>query len=198
MSEKTRARRETLRLALIDAAEIRIAQGGLGAVKARDLAKDVGCALGAIYNVFDDLSALFMAVNARTFAKLDQAISASQEGMEQAAPRQALEAMALAYLSYASENTPRWRALFDLELPDNPALSDWYLTQLRGLFGHIHKALSRLWPDRSGEEIEVMTRTLFASVHGIVLLGLERRFANIPPEQVGRMIRGLLSEIGNE
>ncbi len=197
MSEKTRARREALRDTLVDAAERRIVEHGLNGVKARDLAQEAGCSVGAIYNVFDDLTALFMQVNLRSFQQLDRAITASQTGLEQAPPVRALEAMALAYLRYASENTNRWRALFDLELPDEADLSNWYLTQLRGLFGHIRGALVRLWPGRAPDEIDMMTRTLFASVHGITLLGLERRFANIPPEQVGRMISGLLAEIGN-
>ena len=195
MSEKTKARRAALGAALVEAAERRVVAGGLASVKARDLAKDAGCSLGAIYNVYPDLPTLFMEVNARTFAELDTAISASQD--PEAPPREALVAMALAYLDYANANTNRWRALFDLELPDDPALSDWYLTRLRGLFAHIYRALSRLWPDRDAGEFEMMTRTLFSSVHGIVLLGLERRFSNIPPEEVGRMIRGLLAEIGN-
>ena len=195
MSEKTQARRAALGEALIEAAERRVVSGGLASVKARDLAQDAGCSLGAIYNVYPDLPTLFMEVNARTFAALDEAISASQR--DDAPPRDALVAMALAYLEYATTHTNRWRALFDLDLPDDPALSDWYLTRLRGLFAHIHGALVRLWPDRDAGEIEMMTRTLFSSVHGVVLLGLERRFSNIPPEEVGRMIRGLLAEIGN-
>ena len=195
MSEKTKARRAALGEALVEAAERRVVSGGLASVKARDLAQDAGCSLGAIYNVYPDLPTLFMEVNARTFAALDAAISASQR--DDVPPRDALVAMALAYLEYATTHTNRWRALFDLDLPDDPALSDWYLTRLRGLFAHIHRALVRLWPDRDGGEIEMMTRTLFSSVHGIVLLGLERRFSNIPPEEVGRMIRGLLAEIGN-
>lgn len=193
MSEKTKARRAALGQALVDAAERGVVAGGLASVKARDLAAEAGCSLGAIYNVYPDLPTLFMEVNARTFAELDAALSASQDG--QATPREALVAMALAYLDYAEAHTNRWRALFDLELPEDPALSDWYLTRLRGLFSHIGRALAQLWPDRDRAEIEMMTRTLFSSVHGIVLLGLERRFSNIPPEEVGRMIRGLLAEI---
>lgn len=45
-------RRERLRMALIDAAEATIAADGLAALKARDLAREVGCALGAIYTAF--------------------------------------------------------------------------------------------------------------------------------------------------
>ena len=53
MARKSEIRREALRVALIEAAEARIAKDGAGAIKARELAKDVGCATGAIYNVFD-------------------------------------------------------------------------------------------------------------------------------------------------
>ena len=61
------ARRENLRESLVDAAERTITEQGLAQLKARALAQEVGCALGAIYNVFPDLAALIMAVNSRSF-----------------------------------------------------------------------------------------------------------------------------------
>ena len=69
-------RRERLRTALIDAAEATIAAEGLAALKARDLAKEVGCALGAIYTAFPDLDALILTVNLRTLALFERAITA--------------------------------------------------------------------------------------------------------------------------
>src|SRR2546426_7778364 len=66
MSAKTAERRQELRGALIEAAERAIGKGGLEALRARDLAEEVGCALGAIYNVFPNLDALVFEVNART------------------------------------------------------------------------------------------------------------------------------------
>jgi len=39
-------------------------------LRARDFAADAGCSLGAIFNVFDDLNAIVMAVNGRAFRKL--------------------------------------------------------------------------------------------------------------------------------
>jgi len=56
MAGKVEARRAALRDALIHHAEIRIERDGLKNLRARDLAKDAGCALGAIYNVFGDLN----------------------------------------------------------------------------------------------------------------------------------------------
>jgi len=198
MAGKREEKREALRLALINAAERQIVAGGMKSVKARDLAGEVGCAVGAIYNVFDDLTALFMAVNGRTFLALGKAIAASQEGMDQAHPRAALIAMGQAYLDFAAANMNLWRALFDLEMPDDPEATGWYLKELRNLFSFIQAALVRLWPNRTDDEIEMMTRALFSSVHGMVLLGLENRFSGVPRERIGQMIAALLSEIGNE
>ena len=73
----TADRREALRGALIDAAERHIATEGLAALRARDLAADVGCALGAIYLVFPDLGALASAVRERTLARLEAGAAAA-------------------------------------------------------------------------------------------------------------------------
>ena len=67
---KASLRRDDLRLRLIDLAEAQIAASGAASLKARDLAAQAGCAVGAIYNVVDDMTALVMQVNVRTFARL--------------------------------------------------------------------------------------------------------------------------------
>src|SRR3954466_15217886 len=71
---KAQTRRQNLREALVAAAEKRIGTGGLRGLKARDLAAEAGCAVGAIYNVVDDLDDLILAVNARTLAALERAL----------------------------------------------------------------------------------------------------------------------------
>ena len=48
MAGKVAERKEALRKKLVDLAETQIAKSGLRSVKARNLAKDAGCALGAI------------------------------------------------------------------------------------------------------------------------------------------------------
>src|ERR1700738_2521543 len=69
---KAAERRDRLRDALIDAAERTIETHGLRALRARDLAAEVGCAVGAIYNAVVDLDELIYAVNARTLAALEK------------------------------------------------------------------------------------------------------------------------------
>ena len=63
-------RRERQREALILAAEARLAANGIGGLKARDLAADIGVAVGALYNLVKDLDELVLLVSARTLARL--------------------------------------------------------------------------------------------------------------------------------
>jgi AcrR family transcriptional regulator len=68
-------RHTALREQLIDAAECTIAEKGLTALKARDLAQEVGCAVGTIYNVFEHLDELVLCVGLRTLAMLEAALA---------------------------------------------------------------------------------------------------------------------------
>lgn len=192
---KADLRREDLRARLIDIAEQRIAAEGMPAIKARDLAKAADCAVGAIYNVFPDLNSLIMAVNGRTFQALGKTVAASVAASPPSKPQTELITMSLAYLRYASENTNLWHALFDLEMSTEMDVPQWYLAELGKLFALIAAPLTRLFPDDSRHDIEMMTRTLFSSVHGIVLLGLQRRISGVPMDKIESMIAILLSNV---
>src|SRR5437879_2081328 len=80
----TDQRRARLRDALVTAAEQAIAQQGLGSLRARALAEEVGCAVGAIYNVVEDLDDLVLLVNARTLAALERELRAADRAGEPA------------------------------------------------------------------------------------------------------------------
>ena len=198
MASKAQKRKAKLAERLIDAAELQIVSGGLKSVKARDLAKSAGCSLGAIYNVFDDLNTLFMAVNGRTFRKINQVVSHSVDGAGGEHPNNRLILMANAYLGFAAEHTDLWRALFDLDMTAGDNVPDWYLEALAGLFGNIAKPLAEIYPQKDPRDLDLMTRALFSAVHGIVLLGLEKRISGVPLEKVEQMISLVLCEIGPE
>jgi len=189
---KTDLRREGLRLALIDCAEGVVAAHGLSALRARDLAAQVGCSVGAIYNVFADLGDLAMAVNGRTFQRLGADVTAALAGRH-LTPRDRLIAMSHAYLHFAAADSHSWRALFDLEMSTKGPVPAWYLEELGKLFAMIGQPLRQIFPDWGDRQIDLMTRTLFSSVHGIVLLGLEKRISGVPPDQIKQMIALLLT-----
>lgn len=194
---KVDERRANLRDTLIHLAEAQIVQGGLGSVKARELARQAGCALGAIYNVFADMTDLIMAVNGRTFARIGREVAGAVIGHDGEPPERRLILLANAYLAFASENHHLWRALFDLELPDDDRVPDWYRQELQSLFRHIAIPVSQLFPALAGRDLELMVRALFSSVHGMVLLGLQNRISGVPRANIETMIEAVLLRVAN-
>lgn len=196
MAGKVAEKQARLRVALIDAAEAQIAQGGLGTLKARPLAQQAGCSVGAIYNIFQDLDALVMAVNGRTFRRLGAFVSEAVAGAADKSPSAQLVTMSHGYLHFASTHTHLWRALFDLEMSAEGPVPDWYLQELAAVFALIAAPLAQLFPQMARAELELMVRGLFSSVHGIVLLGLERRISAVPLDQIEHMLDQILGQIG--
>ncbi|WP_420010873.1 TetR/AcrR family transcriptional regulator [Tateyamaria sp.] len=192
MATKAQERRNSLREKLIEIAEAQIEENGAKAIQARPLAQAAGCSVGAIYNAFGDLQDIVMAVNGRTFAKLGRHVAAALEGKEALPPSERLIAMSYAYLEYAGEHPQLWRALFDLRMSTDMDVPPWYLAELAHLFSYIDGPVRECFPDLEAEDVSLMTRALFSSVHGIVLLGLENRISGVPREQVRRMIAMVL------
>ncbi len=120
--EIPKGRRDQMRERVLDAAEAVISTKGLAGLMARDIAARAGCALGAIYTVFEDLDELILGVNQRTLARLEAALAPRNTANGEAE----LQRLARAYLGYARDQEPRWRALFEHRLPPEKPLPDWY------------------------------------------------------------------------
>jgi AcrR family transcriptional regulator len=195
MARKTDKRREDLRIKLLDLAEAKVIAGGLASLKARDLAQDAGCSVGAIYTVFGDLKDIVLAVNGRTFHRLGAHVAAAVKAHPAASPADQLVIMAMGYLDFAAENTKAWRTLCDLEMSTEMEVPKWYLIELAQLFSYIADPLRKIFPDTPDSEIDLMTRALFSSVHGMVLLGLEQRISAIPRSDMEKMVSFLLRAV---
>ncbi|MEM7751955.1 MAG: TetR/AcrR family transcriptional regulator [Pseudomonadota bacterium] len=192
LARDTVKRRAELREKLIDIAEAQIRSDGSASLRARALAEEAGCAVGAIYNVFTDMPGLQLAVNGRTFARLGARVTGAVAKHADAPPEERLIIMAKAYLAFAADDPNLWRALFEVEMTSDSAVPDWYLKDLGQLFAIIAAPLSEIDPNADPDEIDLRTRALFSSVHGIVLLGMERRISGVPMARMEAMIEFLL------
>lgn len=175
-------RRGLLRQKLIGAAERIIADEGLPALKARDLAQGAGCAVGAIYNVFPDLDGLILTVNLRTLTLFEASVgpdatTPSRPDREGAVDD--LVRLALAYLAFAQAHGRRWRALFQ-HRTSGGVVPDWYRAEQGRLFSYIEAPLARLCPGLAGADLTLRARSLFSCTHGIVSLGLDEKLMAVP------------------
>jgi AcrR family transcriptional regulator len=187
-------RRGALREALAEAAERRVAAAGSASLRARDLAADVGCALGAIYLVFADLDAIVAAVNDRTLQSLERQAAAVDAGKTRADARgsavQSLQALAALYLRFALQNRNLWRALFDHR--GSPEASSAAPTRLDAIFAHIERQLRTLAPSTPSDKRGALARALFGAVHGIVALGLDGVLTPLSQAEVAWQVEAIV------
>jgi AcrR family transcriptional regulator len=197
MRPATALRHQDLRAELLAAAEHQIETRGLAHLRARDLANQAGCSLGAIYNVFTDLDELILAVNANTLKAIDLEMTAIEGG----GPLQQLIGLANAYVSYAVRKRLRWEALFNHRLPAETVVPQWFQDIQIATWSRIEEPLALLRPDLPYAARHLLGRSIFAAVHGMVALGLDRRVTpmDLPVLRsqiamvVGAIVRGLPS-----
>ena len=191
-------RHPVLRERLIDAAERTIAGKGLAALRARDLAREVGCAVGTIYNIFDHLDELVLRVGLRTLASLEAALEVGRSPDRYRSPEEPIEdlvRLALAYLEFAATHTIRWRALFEHRMSDARPLPEWFVEQQHRLFGQIERPLGALLPELDQETRRILARTVFSTVHGVVTLGLEEKLVSLPLPDLARQLAATVRAI---
>jgi AcrR family transcriptional regulator len=196
---KTLERREKLRDALILAAENSIAAKGLAGLKTRDLARDIGVANGAVYNLVEDVDELILRVGSRTLMRLDAALTAA-ESEGPAAPNEILVRIALAYCDFAAANLELWRALFEHRMERGKPTPEWAIEEQMNLFRHIYHPLAALFPNRSEEQLSVTARSLFSAVHGMVSLGLEQKLIAVPiavlRREIATIVKAMITGLG--
>ncbi|TCR69666.1 WHG domain-containing protein [Bosea sp. BK604] len=188
-------RRERQREALLEAAERTIAAKGLDGLKARELAREIGCAVGAIYNLVADLDELILRVGSRTLARLDRALQEAEArplpGSSDPAVEQ-LVAVALAYCRFARANLPLWRTLFEHRMAEGSTVPEWALSEQMTLFRHIALPLASLMPQAGSADVALFTRTMFSAVHGVLALGLDEKLVAVPVAELERQIETLV------
>ena len=202
---KTLERREKHRCELILAAERSIGAKGMAGLKTRELARDIGCANGAVYNLVEDMDELILLVGSRTLERLDASLTEA-ESDGPASAGETLARIAVAYCDFAADNLELWRALFEHRMAPGKPIPEWAIEQQMELFRHIYRPLATLFPKRSAAELSVTARSLFSAVHGMVALGLEQKLIAVPVDAlraeialiVRAMVRGLKSELARE
>jgi AcrR family transcriptional regulator len=178
----TAERHDQLREALLRAVERTVAAEGYQALRARSLAHEVGCAVGAIYNVFPDLDALVLAAKARALDALDGELANAVRRVDETAGADTTgEAIALrklltlaeTYLAFATDRLQIWRMLFEYRIAPTAEVPAWYQARLADLFAHLDAPLRAIVPDLPMEKRASLGRALFFAVHGVIALGLE-------------------------
>jgi len=180
----TRRSHDDLRGELIEFAEKTLREEGVGALAARTLAAQVGCSVGTLYNLFDDLDGVVSAINLRTVKALRKTLA---ETVADAKPGHSatLKSLALAYFDFALAEPNAWDALFRYKRGPEVPLDIREETA----------ALTEILAKSAGKSASVTQITaLWAAVHGVADLAIYRHLGELDDPEEGREIIRLVIE----
>ena len=170
MARRNDHSREELRNMMLDSA-IRIAGSeGFDALTARRLAREIGYAVGTIYNVFKTMDDLYLAVNGHTLDALYALMEKTLADNKGKQPVDQMKALAASYIKFTREQAPYWRMLFGHRLPPGHTLPDWYAGKVEKLFEPLGGVLAALYGPQDKDRIRKATKVLWAAVHGMCVL----------------------------
>ena len=189
MAERTY--RERLRTNTLLVARKIVAGEGLIALQARRVAQEAGCSVGTIYNLYDGLDELIINVNSATLEDLGANLQAEAQHSTGAPLPERLTGLALAYLTFALDSQPSWRAVFEHQLAKERAIPEWYRERQAALFAIVEDMLT---PAVSDEVQRAMAaRALFSAVHGIVSLALDQKLGDFNRPATEAQIRFIVA-----
>jgi AcrR family transcriptional regulator len=187
-------KRDELKEDFIRYAEELTDAAGFQAVQARSIAERAGCSVGTIYNSFENIDGLLLAMNARTLTSLGESLKATLAANAGATLTNKMWVLASGYLDFAVAHTKRWKAVFEHNMSDRHAVPVWYRQSQAPLFDILAAVLPA---DLSDHQRETAARMLFSAAHGVVALALDEKlsdqFDRAATEEQLRMLVQLIS-----
>ncbi|HZA02044.1 MAG TPA: WHG domain-containing protein [Hyphomicrobiaceae bacterium] len=183
--------REKLKTVMLSIAARILDAEGLEGLQARRVAREAGCSVGTLYNVFGSLDELVILANARTLDDLGRALIVARDASAQAPLESRLEALALAYLRFAIVHEKSWRAVFEHHMTAGQTVPEWYREAQARQFSLVEEVVCDVLPEHKTRSRAA--RALFSAVHGIVALALDRKLGEFDPAETEAQMRLILA-----
>ncbi len=170
MARRNDHSKEQLVALVINAALTLVDELGPSGVTARRIADRIGYTPGTLYTHFDNLTDIFLHVNAHNLDHLEGQIKAAAGNTDD--PIEAIQEMGYVYLNYAASHPNRFALMFTSMVPHGEDAPSHLQSRVDALFALVTKQLEKLWPELPEDEMELRVRTLWSSVHGVVSLSM--------------------------
>jgi len=197
MARRSDNTREELKRMAISAGLKLLDEGGLPALGARKVTREIGYTIGTLYQIFDNYNDLILHMRGVVLDDLQKLLRESVNNTH--STHSNITSLAKAYLGFAQKSYPRWHILFSQ--PDQPSdvLPEWYKEKLKALFMVIEQALLPLL-GKHIRHVQEEAKILWAGVHGICVLSVTQKLERVgskPAEElIDRFLRNYICAIG--
>lgn len=171
MARRTEHSDAQIKEMVLHAAQTLVSEEGVGALKMREIAMEIGYTVGCIYKVFNNMADLILQLKAITLDDLAAQLAQIPATLP---PEQHLLALMQTYLVFARENFHRWQMLSTERLAIEP-LPAWYQEKQAALFQSSEPFFQQLAENTTAAQQQQAARILWASVHGLCSLSMTEK-----------------------
>ena len=165
-----------LREALVATGLAMLEKDGIDTISLRQVAKATGVSQAAPYSHFRDKTDLLAAIAEAGFQRL--ALQMAEDATGKHDTRTRIEALALSYIRFASDNQALFHLMFGREVADFSAHPTLALTAGKS-WSLISAALSA---GKKKDNVATLTASIWSMVHGLTGLVIDKR---LKPENIG-------------
>lgn len=182
--------REEIKEMALNAGAALLEETGLSGLSTRRIASEIGYTVGTLYNVFENYDDIILQINARTLDDLYEYVT-RECGPDLDTGAAGVRRLADCYVSFGERNFARWQVLFEYQGHLTDGMPDWYAQKIDGLFRLIETALLPV-VGGDAERARKSSKVLWASVHGICLLGITQRLDTVGAGSVRDLAHDLI------
>jgi AcrR family transcriptional regulator len=180
---------DQLRDVILEASRAIIAEHGLQALSAREIARRIEYSPGTLYNIFENLDDIILTIEGQMLDRLLETVTALPSTTD---ARLRVRQLAHAYLQFSHDNPKLWNLLFEHHLPAGTETPPWYRAKLNAAMAQVEAAVAPLIPSASPEQLRRNASVLWAGVHGISSLSTADKLANVSQHSAAQMIDDLV------
>lgn len=181
--------REELKDMAIQSGRKIIDKQGIKNLTMRKISGDIGYTVGTLYNLFDDFEDLMLHINAQTLDDLFAEFEDKLSSLKNKSSSAFLKKIAQLYIGFAERNFHLWSVLTDYE-HDTDKRPEWYQQKTERLFSMIEDGIRT--DCANAKQSARSAKILWASVHGICVLGLNGRLDMVQAESVETLTNTLI------
>ncbi len=163
-----------LREALLQAATEMLVETGPKGLSLREAARRAGVSTGAPYRHFKDKDALLVALAARGFDALHEALQEVQAACAESDALERVQRLGVAYVEFAADQPALFRLMFGELAPKTEGQPE-LLAASKAAGAHLPAAILAVQQERALGDLDVEDATLmaWAVVHGVAALHLD-------------------------
>ena len=162
---------------------------GMKSLSIRKVAKEIGCAVGTIYNIFSSIDDIFLTINAATMTRLYKQLQ--QEAQEESDPLTASVMLGRAYVAFSRDNYHLWSLLVDHKLQPGSTLPVNVQEKIDDLFLLVSGMVAPLVSNDKGKA-DLAAKVLWASLHGVCSLAMSGKLDTVKAEATDVLAESLV------